>query len=313
MAKTATLPPADATPVAATGSDSKNISESRSLSTQTAIESIEKKKALIASFLQSDTAKNSGFLACKPDDDFMEVMEANQMIGEKFSFADLPKAKMPLGGATKFTIESIAGEELAASIEGVLVYYGKAGVLWGSEQSKSGSKPVLKTEDLIDAVQLSDDFGDLDQAAIDECFTHQDEAGRNHYDWRKLPYNQWGSGKNGGKRCKEQRLLCILRKDDVAPVFLRVPPASVSNVSSFLRKLTLQTRKPIYQSIVKLTLEAEENSQGTPFAKVVITGAGFVSKEEGEFFKAMYTDALGTAMQQAVEEADEAIDEEVAA
>lgn len=307
MAKTATLPPADATPVAATGSENRSLATPPASSTQLS-ESILRTKA----FLQSDIAKNSNFIACKPDGDFslIELMEENNMAGEKFGFADLPKAKMPLGGATKFTIESITGEELAASIEGVLVFYGKAGVLWGSEQSKEGSKPVLKTEDLIDAVQVSDDFGDLDQAAIDECFTHQDEAGRNHYDWRKLPYNQWGSGKNGGKRCKEQRLLCILRKDDVAPVFLRVPPSSVTNVSSFLRKLMIQARKPIYQSIVKLSLEAAENSQGTSYAKVVIAGAGFVSKEEGEFFKAMYTDALGSAMQQAVEEADEVIDED---
>lgn len=292
MAKSATLPPADVAvvPVA--------------VPRATAIAKQDKNSQIVKDFLASEVATKSNYLACSPDSMLAQVMEENGMSGEKFSFGDLPRAKPIGGGSDKWMIESVAGDETTNVIEGVLVYYGKAGVLWATSQSQSGAKPLLVTSDLIDAVQLHDDFGDLDVEAVESAFTHVDEAGKKHYDWRKLPYNEWGSGKNNSKRCKEQRLLCILRKDDNVPIFIRVPPTGVNSVTSFLKKLTLQTQRPHYQSVVKLTLIKAINSEETAYSKINIEGAGFVSKEEGQFFKAMFTDSLGHAMSEAVETAD---------
>jgi hypothetical protein len=286
MGKTATLPPEPETKALTPVASAPKSDKPDSLS-------------IIASFQTSDAAKNSKFAVCKPGGDLIEAMAENSIAGDKFSFNDLPKTKVPTGGETEWKIASVAGSEVVKEIRGVLVFYGKAGTLWALDKMAEGAKPLLISNDLKDCVQISDDFGDLDQAAIEECFTHQDEAGKNHYDWEKLPYNQWGSGKNGGKRCKEQRLLCILRENDLVPVFLRVPPASVTGVHDFVKRLTLQTQRRHYESIVTLTLEKAVNKEGTPYSTVKIIGNGFVSKEEGQFFKAMYTDSLSYAMKDA--------------
>lgn len=243
----------------------------------------------------------SKFIACRPGSAIIEAMEANGMQGERFALSDLPFAKVPAGAApAKWIIESVVGADMVDAIEGVLVYYGKAGVLWPTDIQKDGTKPLLRTDDLIEATQVSDDFGDLDQIAIEECFLRM-EGTRKIYDWNKLPYNQWGSGKNGGKRCKEQRLVCILRPNDYAPVFVRIPPTSVNEITSFMKKLTLQAQKPHYECVVSLSLEKKLSADGTVYHIVNVASKGMLSENEGKVFKALYTDMLGSAMKDAVE------------
>ena len=269
-------------------------------------------KGLITDLQSAPSVVASKFIAVRPGSAIIEAMEANGQSGEKFRLSDLPQAKVPSSGETTWVIKGIAGSELAEEIKGVLVFYGNAGVLWGSEDMKEGSKPVLITHDFVTAIQISDDFGDLDQMAIEECFLREEGEGsakRKIYDWVKLPYNVWGSGRNGGKRCREQRLLCVLREEDYAPIFVRVPPTSVSNVASFMRKLTIQTQRKHFESIVALKLEKETSSEGKPFGKIKIESKGFITKEEGALIKAVYTDSLGQAMSEAVTEAESTVPE----
>lgn len=269
-------------------------------SNQNAIARRDTRSTLIASLQDSEALKKSKFIVCKPNTALIEALEANGSAGEQFRYTDLPRAKVPTGGGTKWQIESVLGDEMVETINGVLVFYGKAGVLWAHEIMKKGSRPLLRTDDLLTAVQTSEDFGELDQQAIEECFVGMIK-GQKAYDWQKLPYNQWGSGKGNGKRCKEQRLLCILREGDLAPIFVRVPPASVSEISSFMRKLTLLAQMPHYRMVVSLGLQKETNNEGIEYAKINIKKLDIVSEEEGKFFKAMFTDALGSAMSEAVE------------
>ncbi len=282
--------------------DDSEVAQTTDAATSIAVQQKPPQSRVLISDLQSHAnVINSKFIACRPGSAIVEAMEANGCAGERFRFSDLPQAKVPSGGETTWVVKSIIGSELSPDITGVLVYYGKAGVLWPSDEIKEGTSPVLITNDFITAIQISDDFGDLDQMAIEECFLRE-EGGRKLYDWAKLPYNEWGSGRNGGKRCREQRLLCVLREGDYAPVFVRVPPTSVGDVSSFIRKLTVQTQKKHFEVIVSLKLEKVLSVEGKSYGKIVIEAKGSVSKEEGALFKAIYTDALGQAMDEAVTE-----------
>jgi hypothetical protein len=260
--------------------------------------------ALLASLQESEAVKNSKYAVCKPGSDMMEAMIANGMAGEKFNLSDLAQGKVPTAGGDKWIVRSVMGDENVKEIKGVLVYYGVSGVLWPYAKMKDGCMPVLVTNDMVNAIQLGEDFGELDQEAIEECFIGIVD-GKKTYNWQKLPYNQWGSGPNGGKVCKDQRLLCVLPDDAISPIFVRIPSTGVGAVSKFIKQVTLQKGIPHYRVVVSLTLGSDISTDGTKYSVPKIEFVGTVSKEEGEIFKILYTDALGASMREAAVDAAE--------
>ena len=253
----------------------------------------------------------SRFLALRPESDLKEVIAANYQEGESFRLSDLIRAKVPSGGATKWTLEELEGETNYDSITGVVVYYKPHGALWPSEEQKEGTKPFLVTTDLRVAEQFGDDWGDLNPELIEPCRILTDDgtpavsaSGRPLYNWKDLPYNQFGTAKGGkgaGKRCKESRLICILREDDIFPVFLRVPSGSLATVSSFVRKLTA----PHYACVVEFSLSKEKSSEGIAYAQIKPRLVAKLSKTEAEFIRSTYTAKLEEAMNTASVEVDD--------
>lgn len=254
----------------------------------------------------------SQFVALRPDGGLADVMDAMLANGEgDYKLDDLSKAKVPSGGETQWKIVELGKAQLHDEIVGVPVFYDKSGALWPSNESVEGSLPLLVTRDLLHAEQLGDDYGDINPDALEECRMFNDDgtpmlsaAGKPVYDWQKLPYNQFGSGKNGiGKRCKENRLMCILRKDDLFPVFLRVPPTSVNQIAQFFRQLGMK-RTPHYAVVVELKLAKKTSKGGQAYSEIEIKLVETLKPEEAAFMKAMYTDSLRAAMQKAAEYQD---------
>jgi hypothetical protein len=172
----------------------------------------------------------------------------------------------------------------------VLAYYGVRGTLWGSEEPQGKVSPVLVTYDLITATRLNDDIGDLDAEMLESCRT-----GDRTYDWQRLPYNQYGTSKSGrGKRCKESRLLAILRADEAWPLLVSAGPGSLKTVVPFVKRLPV----PHFRAEVSLTLERIENAGGQPYSQIVPKLTGTLSREEGELVRRLYTNPLSKVAQQ---------------
>jgi hypothetical protein len=143
---------------------------------------------------------------------------------------------------------------------------------------------VLVSYDLITAVRVNDDIGDLDADVLESC-----RIGDRIYDWRRLPYNQYGTSKSGrGKRCKESRLLAILREQEAWPLLVTAGPGSLKTVNPFVKRLPV----PHYRAIVTLTLDRVENAGGQPYSQIVPKYAGCISKEAGLVVRRIYTDPL---------------------
>jgi hypothetical protein len=131
------------------------------------------------------------------------------------------------------------------------------------------------------AVRVNDDIGDLDEDALESC-----RVGDRLYDWTRLPYNQYGTSKSGrGKRCKESRLLAVLRQDEAWPLLVTAGPGSLKTVTPFVKRLPV----PHFRAVVSLTLDKVENSGGQPYSQIVPKLLGTLSKEEGEIVKRLYT------------------------
>ena len=235
------------------------------------------------------TTEPSRFEVLKPDSEIAQALAAN-LNGEKLTVSDLTIVKTPSGGNTNWTIEELSGEVTTDSITGLLVYYAPHGVLWPLADPSGDSKPLLVTDNLITARKVGDDYGDLDPKVI-EAYRNDDGT----YDWLNLPYNQFGTGKGGfGKRCKEQRIMCILREQDHFPLLIRVAPGSLRNVTPFVKKLPVEH----WRAIVELKLEKAKSSSNQDFSKIKPRLAGTISREHGAIINATYTKAIGAAAQE---------------
>ena len=244
---------------------------------------------------------DTGFVALSGDKELTAALAANTA-GEPLGAGDLTHVPTPSGGATQWRVEELEGEKYYPAISGVLVFYGPGGALWPSYDPKPGTMPVLTTTDLVDAHRVGDLLGDIDPKELARC---ERSPGSGVYDWRKLKYTQFGSGKNGrGKRAKEYRTLCVLRKDDVFPLLIRAQSGSLATVVPFIKRLT-NARIPYFRAVVELTLKKVENAGGQPYAQIVPRLVGTLSAEQGEIVRRLYTDPLSSAVRQAEINLDE--------
>lgn len=275
----------------------------------------------IATRTPDQVLAESNFLALRPDGAMSEAFAANYAEGESLQFGDLIRVKVPPGGTTKWTIESLEGEEMVDTISGACVYYKPSGTLWPSDDSVEGTQPLLRTRDLKIAEQVGDDYGDINPDVLEEARLFDDNGepmstpdGRGLYDWQKLEYNKWGTGKKGfGKRCKETRLMCLLPEDAMFPIFLQIPPGSLKEVTRFFRLLS----RPYWNYVISLELEKAVSSGGITFSKIKKPKlVRSLDPVEAAAMKRTFVDTLDPAVDQAVDaaisEGDEAGDEDIA-
>lgn len=242
------------------------------------------------------TLDSAGFLALVPGSDAMAAIEANCADGEGFGEANLTKVPTPAGGSTTWEVEELEGAKSYKSIDGILVYYGKGGVLWPTNDPKPGTLPVLRTDDCRVAYRVGEDLGDIDPALIEQY-----AVGNGLYDWKALcdapnaPFG-FGTGKSGfGKRAQEYRVLCILRKGDAFPLLIRAKPGSLKNVNQFINRLTA-AGIPYYRAVVSLSLEKATSKGGQAFSRIVPKLVSRLDQEAGLKVKSLYTDRLAEAI-----------------
>jgi hypothetical protein len=242
------------------------------------------------------TLEASGYLALQPGSDALAAIEANCADGDGFGESNLTKVPTPAGGATSWEVDELEGSKSYKSLDGILVFYGKGGVIWPTNDPKPGTLPVLRTDDCRTAYRVGEDIGD-----IDEQILMDHHRGDGLYDWKALadspnaPFG-FGSGKNGhGKRAQEYRVICLLRQGDAFPLLIRAKPGSLKNVSQFINRLTA-AGVPYYRAVVSLTLEKAASKGGQPFSRIVPKLLNRLDQEAGQRVKAVYTDRLSQAI-----------------
>lgn len=221
----------------------------------------------------------------------LEVMREN-LDGQGISIFDLTTVKTPSGGAQFFSMDTVSGPVAMPTITGVLAFTTLHGVLWPSQDSAGGSKPVLVTRDVRTA-RL---------AASPDLVTRDPETGRltaiqgvppemvavlapledlktGTWDWGVLPYTQFGSGKNGfGKAAKEGRLAFICTADASLPICLRIAPSGLRDMKTILLKLDL----PYYHYVWQFSLKVSE-SKGPgkeKFSQIIPTIVGTLNPQD---------------------------------
>ena len=237
--------------------------------------------------MSSEMILADGFQALTSNSRASRALAANFSTGEQMSFADLTKVGVPSGGITQWQIEDITGSQSVPAITGICCYYAPYGVLWPTDEPSEDGRPLLVTHDLVRAFKVGDSYGDTDPEVIESC-----KLADGSYDWRALPYNQYGTAKGGhGKRCKELRLMALLRPEDTMPLLVRISPGSLRPVTQFFKKLPV----PFFEAIIELSLKKEKSKGGVTYAQVVPRLVGTLTEEQGAVIESMYTRTLAEA------------------
>lgn len=230
-------------------------------------------------------------------EDVAEAMSALADVGEEFGPGDLTRVKTPQGGSTTWMVPGIAGEQPCEAITGVLCHIQKTGVLWPAEDPEEGSQPVLRTWDL----NIAEQIGPIPDDMIDHLEPHRVPGTDDKFYWKDLPYNQFGTAKGGsgaGKRCKEQRMLFILREQDMFPLCITAQPGSLKNVRKFILSLP-QIGVPYWRAVVELRLVAAtsrpaDGGKGVKFAQIQPRVVGVLDADRGALIKQKFTDPLSS-------------------
>ncbi len=82
----------------------------------------------------------------------------------------------------------------------------------------------------------------------------------------KCPYNQFGSGENGSKACKNRRRIYVLREEEIFPLLLSLPTGSLKEFSRYIKRL-LSKGKKSNSVVTRFSLKKAVNSGGIAYSQ----------------------------------------------
>ncbi len=82
----------------------------------------------------------------------------------------------------------------------------------------------------------------------------------------RCPLNQFGSGDNGGKACKNKRRIFILREGEMIPLILTLPTGSMKEFSVYIKRLLGKGRKSC-SVVTRFSLKKAMNVGGIAYSQ----------------------------------------------
>lgn len=195
-----------------------------------------------------------------------EALEATtyNLQGETLSEFDLDRIRVPAGGGTFFEVP-VLGEsdpQPASTIRGILLSVSPRRAYW-EDANPSGNPPDCSSDDGIRGIGTpGGDCAGCPFAEFGSAIKQDGSAGR-------------------GKRCRESRVLLMLREDDRLPVAIVAPAASIKNVRKYLASLPVF----MFAAITELSLEKDKNPDGTVYSKINLRYAGHIDAETAKLVK----------------------------
>lgn len=226
------------------------------------------------------------FPAIAPDAELAELL-AESLGDMELSPRDLPRIKVPSGGGLLWTTIVEGKAAGTDALEGVLAHVHKQRAFW-TDPNPKGNAPDCSSLDGKVPVPTGMYAAGGERGA-------QNPKGT----CKSCPMAQAGTDLKGGRgaACKDQRALFLIKKNEVLPTVVTVPPSSVRSFEQFV--IGMVNTRTAYQGVtVTLSLEAASNAAGDQFARIKITPTGKLSADEtkavkdfGEHIKQMVANA----------------------
>lgn len=100
------------------------------------------------------------------------------------------------------------------------------------------------------------------------------------------PLNQFGSGENGGKACKNKRRIYVLREGELIPILLVLPTGSMKEFSVYIKRLLAKGKKS-NSVVTKFSLKKVSNASGIVYSQAQFAVERVLTAEEMPFVQAM--------------------------
>ncbi len=93
------------------------------------------------------------------------------------------------------------------------------------------------------------------------------------------PLNQFGSGENGGKACKNKRRIFILREGEMIPLLLTLPTGSMKEFGIYIKRLLGKGRKSS-SVLTRFSLKKAVNAGGIAYSQAQFSVDRALTDEE---------------------------------
>lgn len=173
-----------------------------------------------------------------------------------------PQLKIPAGGNVYFDID----EEPYKEINGIIVDHFPLQVYFAKDFDGSSQPPDCSSRDGVTAMhriesENSEEYNYEEVSCVD------------------CPYAEFGSGKNGGKACKEKHQLFIQVSGEMLPYSMLLPVSSTGVLNTYATKLF--TKGLFLGDVVtSFSLEKAQNKTNITYSKLVLKMVRILTDEE---------------------------------
>ena len=183
-------------------------------------------------------AQDTGFLALANAD--LGAMMAEELDGLDAGFE---RIKVPSGGGIMFEVPGEDGDpEAVKEFSAVILHHHPLHAYYATKYTGGNQPP--------------------DCASFDGVTGEGEPGGP----CRKCPLNQFGSGENGAKACKNRRRIYVLREGEIFPLLLSLPTGSLQEFTRYIKRLLSKGRKS-NAVVTRFTLKKATNSGGVVYSQ----------------------------------------------
>jgi hypothetical protein len=222
----------------------------------------------------------SGYMALA-DTDIGDLIR-EELDGLNLSFG---KVKIPSGGVLCFEVPGEDGEsDTVKEFSAVILLQHPLNAYYATAYTGGNQPP--------------------DCAAIDGKHGMKRETGE-VIDCASCPYNQFASGKNGGKTCQNRRRIYVLREGEMFPLLLSLPTGSLPAFTEYMRNLLTRGRNS-NSVVTRFSLQKAKNKGGIEYSQAMFRVDRVLTPEEYAHVKRLTKQVEGFAQRVGFDEPEEA-------
>ena len=211
----------------------------------------------------------------------MSNMLSDEMDGLNIAF---PIIKVPAGGGLAFEVpgDDPNSPDLQKEFNAVILYHHPMLSYYKEKYTGGNQAPDCGSYDGVNGIER-------ETGVVKAC--------------KDCPFNQFGSGENGGKACKTKRRIFLLREGEAIPTILTLPTGSIGDFSKYIMRVISKGKKS-NQIVTKFSLTKAQNQGGINYSKVVLTQAYDLNPAEIENVSKMAEQVKVLASKQDLTEVD---------
>lgn len=183
---------------------------------------------------------------------FKQLADVNmaEMMAEELDGLDagFERIKIPSAGSTVFEVpgEDSGEPETVKEFSAVILYHHPLFAYYKSKYTGGNNPP--------------------DCGSFDGLTGEGDPGG----ECKRCPYNQFGTGENGSKACKNRRRIYVLREGEIFPLLLSLPTGSLKEFTKYIKRLLGKGRKS-NSVVTRFSLRKATNSGGLAYSQAQFT------------------------------------------